>query len=134
MTAQTRDTLVELDRRMPVFFTFSAWLLPVGIGAQFLLAGQSLFNGLPWNLHGMVGGLVALPVLALIIGASAIRYLRGFGWWAGVLAGLYVLQIGLAASGTAALSLHPFNAALLLAASLVMLAKVERRRGHHGRL
>jgi hypothetical protein len=54
--------------------------------------------------------------------------LRGFGWWAGVVAILYVLQLALASSGPGALAIHPFNAALLLAASLVFLSKVQRRR------
>jgi hypothetical protein len=45
-----------------------------------------------------------------------------------VIAVLYTLQLALAAFGAGALALHPFNAALLLSASLVVLFKVERRR------
>lgn len=43
---------------------------------------------------------------------------------------LYLIQIALAAKvDPLPLSLYPFNGALLLTASLVLLAKVERRRG-----
>ncbi|WP_411839030.1 hypothetical protein [Paracoccus sp. ME4] len=42
---------------------------------------------------------------------------------------LYLLQVVLAArSGPAMLSLHPLNGALLLSASLVPAARVDRRR------
>jgi hypothetical protein len=42
---------------------------------------------------------------------------------------LYLAQIALAASANPLpLSLHPVNGALLLTASLILLAKVERRR------
>jgi hypothetical protein len=54
--------------------------------------------------------------------------LRGFGWWAGVITILYALQLVLASSGSGALAIHPFNASLLLTASLIFLFKVERRR------
>lgn len=56
------------------------------------------------------------------------RRLRGFGWWAGVIGLLYALQLALASFGPGTLALHPFNAALLLTASLIFLFKVERRR------
>jgi hypothetical protein len=43
--------------------------------------------------------------------------------------GLYVAQVALGAADAALpLSLHPLNGALLLAASLVLLARVERGR------
>ncbi|GLO79881.1 DUF6220 domain-containing protein [Sulfitobacter pontiacus] len=128
MISPTRTAPVASGRGTPAFFTAAAWTLPAAIGAQFALAGQALFNGLSWTLHGTVGALVALPILALFCAAFLIRQLRGFRWWAGLLLGLYVLQITLAAFGPAALALHPFNAALLLSASLIVLAKVEKRR------
>ena len=68
-------------------------------------------------------------------GAALIRRLHGFGWWAGTLMALYLVQVGLAAGCVPALlSLHPANGALLLSASLVFLAKLERRRAGTGAL
>lgn len=115
------------ERGVPVLFRWSARLLPAALSAQFLLAGQALFGGMSWGAHGAVGGLIALPVLLLALGAAVVPRLRGLGWWAGAAVILYLLQVGLAAAGPSGLAFHPFNAALLLAASLVLLGKVERR-------
>lgn len=127
----THDTHVDLPLGTPAWFTACAWLLPVGILGQFLSAGFGLFlNAELLGLHAGLGTALSLPVLALAIGALAVPRLRGFGWWAGLVFVLYGAQIALAA-GAAPLpmSLHPANGALLLTASLLLLAKVERRRG-----
>ena len=131
MDIPTHDTLHDLDRGTPALFVWSARVLPAAIGVQFLLAGQALFGGLSWELHGVVGALIGVPALILAGGALAVSRLRGFGWWAGLTVLLYLIQIGLAVAGPGALALHPFNGALLLTASLVLLFKVERRRAHH---
>ncbi|GGH63723.1 hypothetical protein GCM10011341_39070 [Frigidibacter albus] len=124
------DTFTDLARGTPVWFTLSAWALPLGLLAQFLSAGIALFrDGGMWGLHGAVGGALSLPVLALLAGALCIPRLRGFGWWAGLTAFLYLTQIALAAGAGPLLALHPANGALLLTSSLILLAKVERRRG-----
>jgi Family of unknown function (DUF6220) len=128
MRKPIHDTLADLGRGTPAPFTAAAYSLPALIAVQFLLAGQALFGGLPWDLHGTLGGVIAIPVLTLLCYALAVPRLRGFGWWAGVLMILYAAQLVLASSGTAALAFHPFNAALMLTASLVFLFKVERRR------
>lgn len=128
--AKMHDTFTDLDAGTPVWFTLAARALPLGLFAQFLSAGTALFrDGEIWALHGAVGGALSLPVLALTAGALLLRRLRGFGWWAGLTLALYLTQVALAA-GTQPLplSFHPFNAALLLTASLVLLAKIERRR------
>ena len=131
MTASTHDIFVALERGTPALFVWSARLLPVALAAQFFLAGQSLFAGLPWSIHGMVGGLAGVPIVIMAIMACAIGYLRGFAWWAlGALA-LYGLQITLAAGSATMLALHPFNASLLLTAALVLLVKIVRRRTLH---
>lgn len=126
------DTLADLDRGTPLWFTASAYALPAGLLGQFLLAGLALFsNGEMWGLHAAVGGLLSVPALALLGGSLALPRLRGFGWWAGLIVLLYGIQVALAAGSVpAALSLHPFNGALLLSSSLILLAKVERRRAH----
>lgn len=128
MKKPTHDTLADLDLGTPAPFTAAAFSLPALLAIQSLLAGQALFGGLPWDLHGALGGFTGVPVLTLLCYSLAVRRLRGFGWWAGVITILYAVQLALASSGPGALALHPFNAALLLTASLVFLFKVERRR------
>lgn len=115
---------------MPVWFTFAARALVLGLLSQFLSAGTALFRDAGiWPIHGAVGGALSLPVLALAWGAFFLRPLRGFGRRAGLVLALYLTQVALAAGASPLLlSLHPFNASLLLTASLVMLAGVERRR------
>ncbi|NUB46598.1 hypothetical protein GEU84_019580 [Fertoebacter nigrum] len=127
---RSHDTFTDLPRGTPVWFTLSARVLPFGLLSQFLSAGSALFrDDTLWNLHGGIGGALSVPVLALLAGAVFIRRLRGFGWWAGLTCLLYLTQVALAAgAGPLPLSLHPLNGALLLTASLILLAKVERRR------
>ncbi|TKT75326.1 DUF6220 domain-containing protein [Aquamicrobium sp. LC103] len=124
------DTLTDLHLGTPVWFTLLAWVLPIGIFAQFLSAGLGLF--LDPNLLGLHGGsgiALSLPAILLPAGTLLVRRLRGFGWWTTIVLALYLVQVALAAGAAPVpLSLHPANGALLLAASLVLLAKVERRR------
>ena len=121
-------TLVDLHLGTPVPFTLAAFSLPALLSLQFLLAGQALFAGASWDLHGAFGGAVAIPVLTLIFYSLAMTRLRGFAWWAIVIGLLYALQLVLASSGSGALAFHPFNGALLLTGSLTFLLKVARRR------
>lgn len=127
---KTHDTFADLGAGTPLWFTVAARALPLGLLAQFLSAGTALFRDAElWGLHGALGGALAIPVLALAGGAVAAPRLRGFGWWAGLTLVLYLLQVALATGGEPLpLSLHPLNAALLLSVSLILLAKVERRR------
>lgn len=114
----------------PAPFVLSARALPLGLLAQFLTAGQALFrDGGLWGLHAALGVTLALPVAGLLGGALLVRRLRGFAVPACLVAGLYVAQVALGAADAALpLSLHPLNGALLLAASLVLLAGAERGR------
>lgn len=127
---ETHDTFTDLAAGTPVWFTLAARSLPIGIFGQFLSAGTALFRDAElWGLHGAIGGALAVPVFALAGGAVFIHRLRGFGWWAGLSLVLYLTQVALAVGAKPLpLSLHPFNAALLLTASLILLAKVECRR------
>lgn len=133
MTDNTHDTFVDLAAGTPMVFVLAARSLPVLLMAQFLLAGQALFAGMGWGAHFAVGAITLLPVAALAGYAAFVTRLRGFGWWAGIVFVLYVTQVALAAAGTTALGFHPFNAALMLAASLILLFKVERRKNRHDR-
>lgn len=126
---KTHDTFIDLHLGTPRWFRFLACSLPIGIFVQFLSAGFGLFlNADLLSLHGAIGIALSLPTIGLLAGAILIRHLRGFGWWAGVVMLLYLIQVGLAAGGVPLpLSLHPANAALLLTASMILLFKVERR-------
>lgn len=128
MRQSADDTLADLGRGIPSLFIVMAFGLPPLIGVQFLVAGQALFGGLPWGIHSGLGGIIGLDLFALFGYSLAVRRLGGFGWWAGVQTLLYGLQLTLASSGPAALAFHPFNAAVLLTASLIFLCKVQRRR------
>ncbi len=123
------DTLTDLHLGTPPWFFLSARLLPLGIVSQFLSAGAALFSGAwDWEIHKAIGGALSLPIMVLCAGAFAVPRLRGFNWWAGLVFTLYIIQFALAAGATPLpLAFHPFNGTLLLMASLVLLAKVERR-------
>ncbi|RST87900.1 hypothetical protein EJC49_03180 [Aquibium carbonis] len=131
---ETHDTLAELRCGTPIWFAALAWLMPAGVFSQFVIAGFGLLlDPALLGLHGAIGSILALPAIGLAAGAFTIRRLRGFGWWAAILVALYLVQVGLAAGPIPVLlSLHPANGALLLAASLVLLAKVEHRRSAKG--
>lgn len=128
MTDFTHDTLADLSAGTPRIFVFSAYALPLLLGGQFFLAGQALFGSLSWELHGISGGIVGLPIVLLLGFAAFVPRLRGFGWWAALIFVLYGVQIALATGGPVTLALHPFNAALLLTSSLAMSSKVARRQ------
>lgn len=131
----TYESSATLHAGVPTWFTLLAWLLPIGIFAQFVSAGLGLFlNPGLLGLHGGVGMALSLPAIALPAAAFLDRRLRGFGWRAGVVLGLYAVQVALAAGGEPVpLSFHPANGALLLTASLVLLAEVERQRSTPGK-
>lgn len=129
----THDTSADLHLGTPGWFTLLARLLPLGLFAQFASAGLGLFLDPDIvDIHASVGFALSLPATGLLAGTLFITRLRGFGWWAGLVFLLYLGQVALAATGAPLpLSLHPTNAALLLTASLVLLAKIERRRARH---
>ncbi|WP_372426137.1 DUF6220 domain-containing protein [Salinarimonas chemoclinalis] len=131
MTNLSHDTLRDLDRGTPALVLWSARALPALLGAQFLLAGRALFAGTSWELHGALGGFIAVPVFLLAGSSLAIGRLRGFAWWASLTAVLYLIQVALALGGPGLLAYHPLNAALLLTSALVLAAKFERRRAYH---
>ncbi|MEO3387801.1 DUF6220 domain-containing protein [Mesorhizobium sp. CAU 1741] len=127
---KSHDAVIESHDATPLWFSCFAWLLPAGILTQFLTAGLGLFldPGL-LGLHGAIGVSIALPTIGLLAGSLALMRLRGLAWLAAIVTALYGVQVVLAAGGAGLpLSLHPANGALLLCASLALLAKVERRR------
>lgn len=126
---KVHDTLTDLHLGTPLWFVLSARLLPLGIVSQFLSAGAALFiGGWDWQIHKAIGGALSLPIIVLCAGVLFIPRLRGFNWWAGLVFTLYIVQFALAAGANSLpLAFHPFNGTLLLMASSVLLAKLERR-------
>lgn len=118
----------------PFWYGQLARAVPVGILLQYLLAGLGLFHdGRFWSWHGGLGLLLLLPITAMALAAWLGRAARPLRWWAGLLVALYLVQVALIAVGKSSGSgvlqaLHPFNGGLMLAVSLVLLAKVERNR------
>lgn len=127
---RSHDTFTDLPAGTPVWFTLAARALSLGPLGQFRSAGTALFHdGGMWRLHAGLGGALSLLVLALLCGTLFVRRLNGFRWWAGLTFARYLTQVTLVvAAKPLPLSLHPFNGALLLNASLILLAKVERCR------
>lgn len=126
------DTLVDHAGGTPLWFVLSTRALPLSLLGQFLSAGLALFSdeGL-WDIHRGIGAVVGMTVTVLAAGAVLVQRLRGFGWWVGLVALLYIVQVALAAGNAPPLlAVHPFNGALLFAASIVLAAKVERRLAH----
>lgn len=134
MTDLNHDTFTDLEDGTPNLFTAAAIALPIGLGGQFMLAGQALFGDSSWDMHILLGGVIGLAVFMIFGYAVWLPRLRGFMWWASTIVALYLTQVALAAGGPTTLVFHPFNAALLLVASVVMAFKVERRKGASRRL
>ncbi len=122
-------------KRAPAWFVLSAWIVPVVILAQFLVAGLSLFqNASFWEWHMSLGFLLSLPIGAMAVAAALPGPVRALRWWTGLFAMLYILQIVLITvgqnSGSGVLqALHPFNGALMLVTAIVILGKVQRSHG-----
>lgn len=110
---------------------WAARFIPAAILGQFLLAGLGLFSDdRAWPWHGALGFSLILP-LGLVLWASVTKEIaRPWRGRAGILSCLYLLQPVLMISGQATGSgllqaLHPFNGALMLAASLWLAAAVQ---------
>ena len=94
-------------------FSGFAVLTLVGVAGQFLLAGLSIFGAADaWGVHGLSGGLIALPVLGMLGLAFATPTLHRFRRDAGVLTGVYLVQVTLAEVPLVG-ALHPLNALIM---------------------
>lgn len=127
--AKIHDTFDRLSEGTPWWFVLSARVLPIALLGQFLTAGLALFRDQDlWGLHEVLGLSLIAVVGVLASGSLLVARLRGFGWWAGLTGALFLMQVALSAGAEPqALAYHPMNGALLLAVSLILLAKVERR-------
>jgi Family of unknown function (DUF6220) len=119
----------------PALFSGLAVLTLVGIAGQFVLAGMSIFGAADaWGLHGLSGGLLALPVLGLLGLALAVPALHRFRRDAGILTTVYLVQVALAGLGSSFPmigALHPLNA-LIMADVAMGIAKARFARPEGG--
>jgi hypothetical protein len=112
-------------------FSALSVLTLIGIAGQFVLAGMSIFGVADvWGLHGLSGGLIALPVLAMLGLALIIPAFRRFRRDASVLTGVYLVQVTLAVLGSELPlvgALHPLNG-LIMADVAMGIAKAQFSR------
>ena len=125
----------EKPRRFaPRYYVYSARFVPLGILAQFFLAGLSLFqNPIMWGAHATAGFLLLLPVAIVSLTPLALATIRPLRWWSGILGALYIMQIAWIVAGQSTGSgllkaMHVLNGGLLLATALVIVAKLEKSR------
>lgn len=113
---------------------WAARLVPVAIAAQFLLAGLGLFDdAAAWAWHGALGFGLIVPIGIVLVASLINETAQPWRGRAGILSCLYILQPVLIIAGQETGSgllqaLHPFNGALLLAASLWLAATAQPAR------
>ncbi|NBJ11316.1 DUF6220 domain-containing protein [Microvirga arsenatis] len=101
-------------------------IIPLLIVTQFFLVGLGIFvDGAMWELHGALGGFIALPVgtmLLIALFSTNMRRLRGLSLLVFLLYALQIawLVIGEATGIGALRAAHAANAALLLLASAML--------------
>ncbi|PZU90300.1 MAG: hypothetical protein DI528_00150 [Shinella sp.] len=105
-------------------FTGMAILTSAGIGSQFYLAGMAVFgDGVDWGVHGIVGGVIILPILGMLTQAFMSPRLIAVRELTAVLATSYLLQIAVVVVGREVdmplvAALHPTNGALMFGISV----------------
>lgn len=86
-----------------------------------------------WGMHAMAGFLLLLPIAIVSLTPLALAKVRPLRWWGGILGALYIMQVAWIVAGQSTGSgllqaMHVLNGGLLLAASLVIVAKLEKNR------
>jgi hypothetical protein len=101
-------------------------MIPVLIVTQFFLVGLAIFaDGAMWELHGAVGGFIALPILSMLLMSLLNVSMRRLRSLSIAVFGLYALQllwlvIGEVTGIGAIRAAHAANAAFLLLASTLL--------------
>lgn len=127
MTLVTRSTV---NPAVPLSFKALAGSVPLLIGVQLFLAGYAVFSdGSAWDLHREFGGLIGLVILVLLAATAAKPSLRSYRPAATVLFLLFCFQfvwlyLGQALGSGAVQALHPANATLLTAVSVLLARRV----------
>ena len=114
MNTTSTSTAAKASRRARLYLVIAAWAVPVMVVAQFAM-------------------LAILPLAVVVIGSLVDARARGLRWWAGLLALVYAVPLTiwlLRPDGAPSLSkdIHPALVVLIVAVSLVLLAKI-----HHSR-
>lgn len=105
-------------------FTGMAILTSAGIASQFYLAGMAIFGGgVDWDVHRIVGGVIVLPILAMLAQAFMSPRMIAVRELTAVLATSYLLQIAVVVVGQEVdmplvAALHPANGALMFGISV----------------
>lgn len=128
--SELKSHVTNSSQKVPRWYPLLAGVFLCGVLGQLLIAGGALFsNGELWKIHAIVGGALFFPASALLVATLYVPQLRTLRRWAGLTFFFYLVQVILAAGSTPLLlSVHPFNGALMLGASLALLAKVEYLR------
>ena len=128
--SELNSLVTNSSQKIPRWYPLLAWFFPCSVLGQFLIAGGALFRSADlWGIHAIIGGALFFPASALLVGTLYAPQLRTLRGWAGLTFFLYLVQVVLGAgSKPLLLSAHPFNGALMLGASLALLAKVEHLR------
>jgi len=119
-------SLPLIDRSAPLYFKGLALSVPLLIAGQLFLAGFAIFSdGIAWEWHKTMGGVTGLPILLLWCLALWQPSLRPYRMATGIVFLLYVFQVvwlkaGEALSSGVLQALHPANAVLLTAASVLL--------------
>lgn len=108
----------------PKIFQVLAVVLPALIGGQVFLAGLAIFSdGSLWDMHGAAGGMLALPILAMVGLAFLRPSLSRYRVSVLMLLGFYCLQLVFVIAGEGigfVQALHPANAIAITVVSVLL--------------
>jgi hypothetical protein len=125
----SNTSVPPLERDVPRYLLVFAWLTPLLVFAQFLMAGLSLFqNGAIWRCHA-IAGFVLAGSIGVLAAAAIMKRVHGVTVLLSLLVVSYIVQIALIVATKEAgmaiwQALHPFNGSLMLALSLVIAGKL----------
>jgi len=109
---------------LPKIFQVLAVVLPALIGGQVFLAGLAIFSdGSLWDMHGAAGGMLALPIFAMVGLAFMWPALSRYRVSVLMLLGFYCLQLVFVIAGERigfVQALHPANAIAMTVVSVLL--------------
>lgn len=111
-------------------FVLGALLIPAGLATQLFLAGVAIFHDAAWwEVHGMAGGLLGVPILLLAVFSFTRWSPPSVRVPALIQAGLYLTQLALVGIGQGTgngwiAALHPTNAFAMIAVATITVQRV----------